>query len=211
MKKKCLILGGADTEYHKFAEYSRTLSGLVTDAGAEAVCSEDCDALLAANLLDFDCVICCCSERTLHPDQEKSLLASIAGLDPGRTGEPKSFIGIHSASATFLNSDPYARMLGARFLSHPPQGDFLISCLHDELTAGMADFRINDELYLMEYYPPFTTLLETVYQGFAVPLAWKKLYGRGRVFYLAAGHGREQISSSSVKKITGNALKWALK
>jgi uncharacterized protein len=210
MVKKCLILGGADTPWHQFTEYREPLEAIVKSCNAEAVCTEDCDSLLKENLNDFDCIICCCSEKILSKKQEDGLLTSIAGLDPEKTGPPKAFIGVHCASATFLNSDAYARMLGARFLSHPPQMNFDVHCRQDTLNKGIDDFVIKDELYLMEYHLPFTPVLETEYQGFTLPLAWKKLYGMGKVFYLAPGHSREQLVAKPVKSILCNALAWAL-
>lgn len=208
VKKKCLLLGGADTPWHQFTEYRDNYLELIESAGYEAAASEDMNCLNASFLQDISVIFCCASERVISKQQEQDLLSAVAGFDPQKTGLPKTFIGVHSASANFLNSDKYLRMLGGKFLAHPPIGDIDVRRTGpDSLLDGIDDFRINDEFYLMEYYPPFTVLLEADYKGLSHPLCWKKSYGLGCVYYLAPGHGKEQISHPAVKRILLNMLK----
>ena len=208
MKPKCLIFGGADTEWHRFSEYRDNYIKICSESGYEAETSEDISCLNTSFLKDFSAVLCCASERTMNKDQETALLSSVSGFNPEQTGQPKMFLGVHSAAACFADSEKYLRMLGAKFLAHPPMGNInIMKASSDRLLEGIEDFSITDEFYLMEYYPPFSVLLEAEYNGFRLPLCWKKSYGLGTVCYLAPGHGKEQTSHPVIQRIIGNMLR----
>ena len=43
------------------------------------------------------------------------------------------------------------------------------------------------------------------------PVAWSKMYGKGRVFYATFGHAEETWDDPPVQKMYLEALKWALR
>lgn len=95
--------------------------------------------------------------------------------------------------------------LGSQFVAHPPVGRFhvRVSQPAHPLVAGIADFEVEDELYLSEYHGENEALLETRYTGEAagfVEASWQGdeprlvLYlhrvGSGAVLYNTLGHCR---------------------
>lgn len=208
-----LCIGGSDAPWHQFDEYQDQLKEVLKEIPGNVHYTEDLDAFRANNIRDFKLVICCVSERQLEPEQETGLLSAISGFNPQATGEPKSFFGFHSAATAFSGSSNYQRMLGARFLAHPPMEEAIeVEILRPDHPAcsDLSDFSLIDELYLLETYGTFTTLFQSRYREFDCPLGWVKQYGMGKVCYSALGHGAEQLQKPMVRKIMKNMLMWSL-
>lgn len=56
--------------------------------------------------------------------------------------------------------------------AHPPIGEqFNIANPNHSITAGLDNFSMVDELYLLEIYPPITTLITCDFKGFSYPIA----------------------------------------
>lgn len=96
------------------------------------------------------------------------------------------------------------RMLGTQFKAHPPIGEFPVEVVNKthELTKGIDDFEIVDELYLSDITAPIDTLMQTTFEGEAtgfvkdkwdkttVPILYTRDIGKGRIVYNALGHCR---------------------
>jgi type 1 glutamine amidotransferase len=100
---------------------------------------------------------------------------------------------------------PLMRALGSRFLAHPPITRFDVKNVRPEhpLVAGIADFEVEDEIYLSQLEPGLEVLLETRYTGKAPgfedeewpddeprPVMYLHAVGSGQVLYLTLGHCR---------------------
>jgi type 1 glutamine amidotransferase len=95
-------------------------------------------------------------------------------------------------------------MLGTQFKAHPPIGPFRVEVVNPdhELTRGIADFDVVDELYLSHTTAPIDTLMQTRFEGEAtgfseaqwaetvVPILYTRDIGKGRIVYNALGHCR---------------------
>ncbi|QYU69560.1 ThuA domain-containing protein [Leptolyngbya sp. 15MV] len=95
-------------------------------------------------------------------------------------------------------------MLGTQFKAHPPIGPFKVEVLNrdHELTRGIDDFEVVDELYLSKTTAQIDTLMQTRFTGEAtgfvedqwtdavVPILYTRDVGRGRIVYNALGHCR---------------------
>lgn len=100
----------------------------------------------------------------------------------------------------------FMRMLGSRFLAHPPKGEFKVHNAQpdDPLVAGIETFTVDDELYLIEECAEFETLLYANFSGKAMrgfrqrdyfeparrPILYRRQTGGGEVVYLNLGHCR---------------------
>jgi uncharacterized protein len=112
------------------------------------------------------------------------------------------FVGMHSATDTFHGYRPYIEMIGGEFQGHGAQVDVeainqdtqCAACKHLPATWG-----VYDEIYLMKNFDRANVhgLLTLDKQPNTkapgdYPIAWKKDFGKGRVFYTSLGH-REDI------------------
>lgn len=165
-------------------------------AGHEVVHTEDQNAL--KELSGFGAVVFAHASGEVLDDQARS---SLAGFVSGGGG----FAGIHGASTAERTWPEYEKLIGARFLMHPANGN-LPARVRVEVGAHPATAHLDaewpwiDEWYCFESNPRenVTVLLsvdETDYlpegdpsMGDDHPLAWHGSYGEGRTFYTALGH-----------------------
>jgi len=96
------------------------------------------------------------------------------------------------------------RLLGSRFLSHPPIGPYMVEVVDPKhpLVAGIGPFETTDELYMGEYYDGNEVLLATEFEGETPgfthhswprsthPIFYLRRIGEGAVLYLTLGHCR---------------------
>lgn len=112
----------------------------------------------------------------------------------------KGFVGMHSATDTFHNFQPYIDMIGAEFLRHGPQVSVDAINQDTECPACKhlpAQWKIYDEIY------QFKNFDRSKVHGLLTldknpdpkdgkpgdyPISWCKEYGKGRVFYTSLGH-----------------------
>jgi type 1 glutamine amidotransferase len=104
------------------------------------------------------------------------------------------------ASNSVLNNPHLPKILGSKFLGHPPYTHFsvTVSRPEDPLMADIpATFEVDDELYVIEHADDIEILLETRWGGEAIrqhfpearrPLMYRRRLGEGGVLYLALGH-----------------------
>lgn len=112
------------------------------------------------------------------------------------------FVGVHSASDTFHNYEPYWDMVGGTFIEHPWQWNAEITlAVHDPdhptmKPFGGASVDWIDEIYIYKNWQPEKVRVlmsldmekTALKRPFHVPVAWVKEYGQGRVYYNNLGH-----------------------
>ena len=95
-------------------------------------------------------------------------------------------------------------MLGTQFKAHPPIGPFKVEVVNrdHELSRGIEDFEVVDELYLSHTTAGIDTVMQTRFSGEAagfvtgkwdettVPIVYTRRFGAGMVTYNALGHCR---------------------
>lgn len=95
-------------------------------------------------------------------------------------------------------------LLGTQFKAHPPIGPFKVEVVNrdHELTRGIDDFEVIDELYLSHTTAPIDILMQTRFEGEAtgfvdgtwdptvVPIVYTRAVGEGMISYNALGHCR---------------------
>ena len=137
----------------------------------------------------------------------------------------KGFVAAH-VGLTALESWPeFGELIGARFDGHPVSGPGKI--VNEDPTSPFtkqwpASFDFNDEFYQPKAYsrdklhvllrldltnvPPSDSL----HGKGDYPLAWAKMYGKGRVFFGSFAHDAKTWDIRDVKQMYLEAMKWAL-
>jgi type 1 glutamine amidotransferase len=161
-------------------------------------------------------------EIDLSPDQRADLLSFIK--DDG-----KGFVAAHSAATGFFSWPEFGEMLGGRFDEHPwgenADGTVVVD---DPQFPAMRHFPsrwlVRDELYQIKDFSrdrirvlahldasklDLTKPLVHRTDG-DFPVAWAKLYGRGRVFYSILGHDADSWDNPILQQMYFNAVRWAL-
>lgn len=120
-------------------------------------------------------------------------------------------VGIHCAADCFTKNDAFLKLLGAQFATHGPVMEFEVKPTdpaHPVVTRGNS-FRIVDELYTLKTRAEFHTFAVAHWQGEDRPMGYQRDVGKGRVLYLANGHGTEALSNRYFRRMLERAVRLA--
>jgi type 1 glutamine amidotransferase len=114
----------------------------------------------------------------------------------------------------------YQFMVGGQWVAHP--GNIIdytveITDEDDPITAGLEDFAVKTEQYYMHVDPNNKVLATTTFTGehadwiagAVMPVVWKKVYGKGRVFYTSLGHTADVFDVPQALTIMQRGILWA--
>jgi type 1 glutamine amidotransferase len=208
---RVLLLCFGDDQYHDHGAIGAFLNELLSARRFDVEFGNTADALAPAALKRCDAVVLYAVNAAAPPDKIGHLLAAVSGECPNYRGAPVGFAGVHGSTTSFQDNVEYKRLIGASFVSHPDMGPayrFAVKDRKHPVTRGVDDFELKDELYFFDYHAPFDTLVSCLYEGTERPAAWAKTYGRGRVFYLALGHGLEQTADPNFQTLLCNGIRW---
>jgi type 1 glutamine amidotransferase len=122
----------------------------------------------------------------------------------------------------FRGSSDWQFLTGGQFVAHP--GDtvrYQVSVVDAEhpVMQGVSDFEAETEQYYMHIDPAIHVLAETAAPMVAgpfsaarsvkMPVAWTKLWGKGRVFYFALGHSLADLHAEEPREIMRKGMLWA--
>jgi type 1 glutamine amidotransferase len=178
----------------------------------------------AKNLNYFDLIIFASTTGDLDMDdaQKADFLSFIK--DDG-----KGFVGIHAALDTNYKWPEYGEMIGGWFDQHPWM-TFSAPILNEDPDFPATrhfpkSFIKYDEIYqpkewsrdkvnvLLSLDPnrlDYTNNPRVHRMDHDFPVAWSKMYGKGRVFYSTLGHTEESWNDPDVRKMYFEAIRWAL-
>lgn len=156
----------------------------------------------------------------LTDDQKADLLSFVKE-------DGKGFVAAHTATTALLTWPEFGELIGGRYDGHP-WGSAAGTLINEDPTFPATKhfpttFPLTDEFYqTMEYsrekmrvvlrldvskMPPNAGVHRT--DG-DFPLAWAKMYGKGRVFYSSLGHSAATWDNADVSKMYFEAIKWSL-
>jgi type 1 glutamine amidotransferase len=123
-----------------------------------------------------------------------------------------AFVGIHSATDSFKDSDRYWEMVGGRFSGHGG-GTFAVHIYDRDhpITKDLKDFEIQDETYAHDYHKnaQMRSLVRMNRGNERQSMGWISYYGKGRLFYTGLGHGREAWSNPHFQRFVVRGMYWA--
>lgn len=212
MKQALMVWGG--WEGHEPFQCVQLFAPLLQQAGFEVTISDTLDAYLDADKMrSYDLISQVVTMSTITREQEQGLLDAIeAG-----TG----FAGWHGGMGdAFRNSTTYQFMVGGQWVAHP--GNIIdyrvnITDRNDPIMAGLDDFNMHSEQYYMHVDPSNQVLATTTFNGehcawidgVVMPVAWKRRWGAGRVFYSSLGHVAADFNVPEACEISRRGFLWA--
>jgi type 1 glutamine amidotransferase len=120
----------------------------------------------------------------------------------------------------FRQNVEYQFMTGGQWVAHPGGViDYSVKIVDkkDPVTKGLKGFDMHSEQYYMHVDPNMKVLATTEFsnehadwiEDCTVPVVWKKMYGKGRVFYSSLGHVMKDFEVPEALEIMQRGIKWA--
>ena len=213
MKKALFVWGGWDG--HEPKQCTDVMAPVLEKEGFEVVISDTLDSFKDKELMDsLSLVVPVWTMGGIEGEQEQGLLAAV-----------KSGVGIagwHGGMGdSFRNNTEYQFMVGGQWVAHPDGiVDYEVNIINhdDPITAGISDFKMNSEQYYMHVDPSNEVLATTTFpareqapwiEGCVMPVVWKRMYGKGRVFYSSLGHAACEFAVPEMTEIMKRGMLWA--
>ncbi len=129
--------------------------------------------------------------------------------------------GWHGGLAdAYRQETEFRYMVGGDWVAHPGGIiDYEVNIVdhEDPVTTGLSDFKVRSEQYLVHVNPNNKVLATTAFgarhdpwnEGSTIPVAWKKVYGKGRVFYTSLGHTADVFQIPQALAIAQRGMLWA--
>jgi len=184
------------------------------ESGADVIVSDSLDSYLDSDMMSSrDLVIQVWTMGTISGEQSNGLLNAIKG--------GVGLAGWHGGLGdSFRNNTEYQFMVGGQWVAHPGgviDYEVNITDSKDPVTRGMGDFKMHSEQYYMHVDPNMKVLATTRFNnehadwidGCVIPVAWKKYYGSGRVFYSSLGHVASDFDVPEALEIMKRGIIWA--
>ncbi len=180
----------------------------------EVQISNSLDAYLdREKMKSLDLIVQVYTMAQITREQEAGLLEAV-----------KSGVGLagwHGGLAdSFRSNTEYQFMVGGQWVAHPGgviDYEVRITDRQDPITRGLTDFKMNSEQYYMHVDPIVQVLATTTFsarhapwiEGVVMPVVWKKMYGKGRVFYTSLGHVAKDFDVPQAREIVQRGMLWA--
>lgn len=201
-KIKTLVFAGG--KIHDFKGNSEAVVEALSEAGNFEITKieEDLSTFVKPNLDQYDLLVLYYTLGELTDAQKNGLFDFVSS--------GKGFVGIHSAADSFKNCPEYRAMIGGYFVTHPRYREYQVSVVDsaNPITKDLVEFNITDEQYILDYDPRAKVLCSALWKGTAMPVAWTKGWGSGRVFYLALGHDSKACRQEMFKLLLQRGALW---
>ena len=209
--KALMIQGG--WQGHEPAQTVEIMAAALRGDGMSVDVVDSLDPLADAERLgQYALISICWTMGEIAKEPLQGLLQAVKG----GTG----FAGWHGgAGDAFRAKTEYQFMVGGQWVAHP--GGIIdytvqITDRADPVMAGLDDFAMHSEQYYMHVDPGNHVLAATEFAGqhapwiagTVMPVAWKRHYGDGRVFYCSLGHVAADFTPPVVT-IMRRGMHWA--
>jgi len=196
LKDKNVLIVWGGWEGHNPELFSNMIESWLIDNSANVEVSNDLNVYSDYNYLKmFDLIVQSVTMSELKKEQEKNLLKAI------RSGV--GFAGAHGGIIdSFRENTNYQFMTGGQWVEHPGgMIDFRVNIVQNKFNQGIEDFEIYSEQYYIHYDPNIEVLAYTIFdnktypwiENVVMPVAWKKKYGKGKVFVITIGHNPNEF------------------
>ena len=212
MKSALFVWGG--WEGHEPKQCVDIFAPILREQDYKVEISDTLDAYLdKEKLLSQSLIVQVWTMDTITAEQEAGLLEAV------KSGV--GFAGWHGGIAdSFRSSTEYQFMVGGQWVAHPGgviDYEVNIAKPDDPIVAGLQDFEMHSEQYYMHVDPSNEVLATTTFsgeyapwiEGCVMPVAWKRVWGDGKVFFSSLGHVAKDFDVPEAREIVRRGMLWA--
>ena len=213
MPKKALMVWGG-WEGHEPKQCVDIFAPYLREQGYEVDIFNTLDIYLDGDRMNaYHLIVPVWTMSSITHEQETGLLEAI-----------KSGVGVagwHGGMGdSFRNNTEYQFMVGGQWVAHP--GGVIDYEVHitrhdDAIMTGLSDFKMHSEQYYLHVDPSNEVLATTRFNGehapwidgTVMPVVWKRMWGKGRVFYSSLGHVAKDFDVPEARTIMQRGMLWA--
>jgi hypothetical protein len=214
-KIRALLITGDDVSVHPWREMSETTREALVKSGKfdVRVCEDPLILESETALKSYDVIVFLIysrHRRVLAEQAKENLLNFVKG--------GKGFFVQHLATASFPKWEEFGKLCGRKWVmgtsGHGPRGVFEAKIVDKQhpITAGMDNFKTDDELYAkLQGNGKIHVLVEadSDWSKKTEPLVFTLNYGKGRTVHNAFGHDRKALVNPNVQRIIVRGVEWA--
>ncbi len=211
MRKALIVWGGWPG--HDPDLCAAMVRGWLVDEGFEVRIETSAEVFGEAFVHDMDLVIPIYTMSTIQKPHALNLCEAVKN----GTGLAGHHGGMCDA---FRDSVDYQFMCGGQWVAHP--GNIIdyrvdVTKPDDPIMQGIESFDHRSEQYYMHVDPAVEVLATTTFsgehspwtKGVVMPQVWKKMFGKGRVFYSALGHRAYELDVPAIRTMMTRGMLWA--
>jgi uncharacterized protein len=199
---RVLFLG--DNGLHRPFARAKELLPVLAQRGVDLFYTDDPEELTAERLADYHVLLLYNNHARVSDAQLHALLQFVENGG--------GLVAVHSASASFQNSEAFIKLVGAAFKSHGA-GTFRTSrvAANHPAIAGVPEFESWDETYVhTKHNPVDRTVLDVRREGdHEEPWTWVRTHVNGRVFYTAWGHDERTWTNEGFQQLLWQGIRWS--
>ena len=211
MKEALIVWGG--WEGHEPERCADIVVNLLKAEGFGVQVADSTLAFADPDLGLFDLIVPIVTQETIAREALDNLIATVA--------RGSGLAGFHGGMGDSFRAEPtYQFMVGGQWVAHP--GNIItyrvtISKRDDEITRGIEDFDYRSEQYYMHVDPGNEVLASTTFGGehclwiggVVMPVAWRRHYGAGKIFYCSLGHVAAEFEVLPMRTLILRGMLWA--
>jgi type 1 glutamine amidotransferase len=205
-KSALIFWGGWDG--HEPRQVSSILARQLRRRGLKVDVADSQEPLLdARKLRTYDLIVPAWTMGSIERKPLQNVLKAVAG--------GVGIAGVHGGMGdAFRQATEWQFMVGGQWVAHP--GGVIryrvqIVDHADPITADLKNFEMRSEQYYMHVDPSNHVLATTTFEfnGCTMPVAWKRMWGKGRVFYSSLGHVAKDFKVREALAIITRGMLWA--
>ncbi len=194
-------------------ECSVIIKDLLEEEGFKVYVEHSTEAFADPSVHDLSLVVPIVTMSKIEKEEIKNLATAVEN--------GVGIAGYHGgAGDSFRECVEYQFMIGGQWVAHPGNIiDYTVNITkpEDPIMAGITDFPYTSEQYYMHVDPSNEVLATTTFtgdhawwiDGVVMPVAWKRNYGKGRVFYSSLGHQAKEFAVPQMREIFRRGANWA--
>ncbi len=210
--RQALVFWGG-WEGHTPERSARVAKDLLEANGLSVALEHGTACLARLDLTAFHLIVPMITMSTIEKAEVDALCAAVRG--------GVGLAGLHGLMCdSFRTETEYQFMTGGQWVAHP--GNIIdyrvdVAKPDDAIMRGVSSFAYRSEQYYMHVDPLIDVLATTTFtgehcdwvKGAVMPVVWKKMYGKGRVFYSALGHTADEFAVPHMKTMFERGMLWA--
>jgi len=215
-KKKSVLIVWGGWNGHEPKKCVDIFAPWLKEQGFDVEISEGLNAYLDKdNLNSKDLVVQVITQIPENEDSEpvKNLCQAVAN--------GVGLAGWHGGLCDSFRMIPYYQyMTGGQWVAHPGgiiDYEVNITNHDDPITKGLSDFKMHSEQYYMHVDPNNAVLATTTFsdehdpwiKGVVMPVVWKKMFAKGKVFYSSLCHVAKDFEVPEALEIMKRGMLWA--